>query len=635
MAKFFNLFPILVASVILLFPDRASALNISDLPGPGETLVIENDDGLVIKEGETAILGGTLSVKGSVDVKPAFSIENSGKLLMDDATITCEYGSVEIKNKSQGIIMNSLDLSQTFIAGEAGRITIDNYGEITFVFLAGGGKTFFEADSENSEISLNNSGTIDIPTGQLKVNCIRDGLFSFSQPAGNFNICNLSASVSGTNPDKNTLVFYLSGGTFNAGDVSYELVKSSLIFSSSAETIIGNAHFVQTGTFKGSKLINNGSLMISNLNVEAYIAGFLLENDSILEISNSYIKSQVDASGVYPSATIENRKKSSFKNLSAIANGLSGIVRLINHDNMFIGNFNINANYGGMVQTCFSGGEASTNNMSINSSGYSHGSPSKAELTISEGTFYSNNVSMNVTNAFVTVLNMADVSINNLFIKALGKAVARMGSLEGEMVITNFNVELKGDTENVSGLNIWSKAVLSLENINARCGDEVPFEIPILENGTIYSFRSDCSSSTSALAAGPANPSPVSGSVGIDPAMIRLSWQGAVSQGGAGTYDLYIFYGKEHSCVICSSATATGLRVESFVPAGLEYGTVYNWLVVYNDAEAGYIASPVWSFTTMNDPSTSSEDDSASAEESDGGGGGCSCFITTAVVFDS
>ncbi len=633
MVKFFNILPILVAGVFLLFPGRVSALNISDLPGPGETLIIENNDGLVINEGETAILGGTLSVKGSGDVRPTLSIENSGDFVMDDATITCEYGSVEVRNKSQGVIRNSLDFSQTFIAGNTGKITIENSGEITFVFLAGGGETIFEAESENSEISLNNSGTIDIPTGKLNVNCINDGSFSFSQPEGSFNISNLYASASGSNQDKDSLEFSFSGGTFNAGNISYELVNSSLIFASNAEIIIGNIHFVQSATFKGSEFINSGSLVISNLNVEAYIAGFFLENDSVLEITNSYVKSQADASGVFPSTTIENRKDSSFKNLSAIANGSSGIVRLINHDNMYIGNFNIDVNYGGMIQACFSGGDASNNNMSIDSSGYSHGTPSRAELIVCEGAFHSNNIAININNALAAVFNMAAASINNLFIRALGGALARIGSLEGELAITNFNVELRGDTEDISGLNIWSTAVLNLENINAVCGDEVPFSIPVLEDGTVYSFESDCSSSTSALAAGPANLSPVSGSVDIDPGTIMLSWQGAVSQGGSGTYDLYISSGKEQQCVMCSSAAATGLSVESFAPSGLEYGTVYNWQVVYNDAAAGYIASPVWSFTTMNDPSTGSEDDTASAEESSGGDG-CSCFITAAVLFD-
>ncbi len=633
MVKLFNLFPILVAGVFLLFPERASALNISDLPGPGETLVIEIDDELVIGQGQTAVLGGTISVKGSGNARPTLSIENSGEFVMDDSTITCEYGSVEIINKNQGVIGNSLDYSQTFITGDAGKITIDNNGEITFVFLAEGGETFFEANSENSEISLNNSGTIEIPSGILSVNCINDGSFSFSQPAGSFNISNLYASASVSNPDKDSIEFSFSGGTFNAGNITYDLSNSSLLFTNSAEITIGNIHFVQTATFKGSELINSGSLVISNLNVEAYVAGFLLENDSILEISNTYIKSQTDSSGVYPSATIENRKDSSFNNLSATANGLSGIVRLINHDNMYIGNFNIDANYGGMIQACFSGGDASNNNMSIDSSGYSHGVPSRTELIVSEGAFHSNNIAININSALAAVFNMADASINNLYIRASGKALARIGSLEGELAITNFNVELNGDTEDISGLNIWSAAVLSLENINAVCGEEVPFSIPVLEDGIVYSFKSDCSSSTSALAAGPANPSPVSGSAGIDPSTIRLSWHGAVSQGGSGTYDLYISSGEEQPCVICSSAAATGLSVESFAPSGLEYGTVYNWQVLYNDATAGYIASPVWSFTTMNDPSAGSEDDTASAEES-GGSDGCSCFITAAVIFD-
>jgi len=63
-----------------------TVLTLDDLPGLGESLVIESDSILTVNEGETAVIGGVLTLQGTDDKTPELKIINNG--LMNEQSST-------------------------------------------------------------------------------------------------------------------------------------------------------------------------------------------------------------------------------------------------------------------------------------------------------------------------------------------------------------------------------------------------------------------------------------------------------------------------------------------------------------------------------------------------------------------
>ena len=63
-----------------------TVLSLDDLPGLGESLVIESDSILTVNEGETAVIGGVLTLQGTDDKTPELKIINNG--LMNEQSST-------------------------------------------------------------------------------------------------------------------------------------------------------------------------------------------------------------------------------------------------------------------------------------------------------------------------------------------------------------------------------------------------------------------------------------------------------------------------------------------------------------------------------------------------------------------
>ena len=63
-----------------------TVLTLDDLPGLGESLVIESDSILTVNEGETAVIGGVLTLQGTADKTPELKIINNG--LMNEQSST-------------------------------------------------------------------------------------------------------------------------------------------------------------------------------------------------------------------------------------------------------------------------------------------------------------------------------------------------------------------------------------------------------------------------------------------------------------------------------------------------------------------------------------------------------------------
>ena len=63
-----------------------TVLSLDDLPGLGESLVIESDSILTVNEGETAVIGGVLTLQGTADKTPELKIINNG--LMNEQSST-------------------------------------------------------------------------------------------------------------------------------------------------------------------------------------------------------------------------------------------------------------------------------------------------------------------------------------------------------------------------------------------------------------------------------------------------------------------------------------------------------------------------------------------------------------------
>jgi hypothetical protein len=77
-----------------------TVLTIDDLPGLYESLVIESDSTLTVNTGETAVIEGVLTLRGTADVTPELKIINNGDLTIKN-TVVCNTANLTIQNNGK------------------------------------------------------------------------------------------------------------------------------------------------------------------------------------------------------------------------------------------------------------------------------------------------------------------------------------------------------------------------------------------------------------------------------------------------------------------------------------------------------------------------------------------------------
>lgn len=225
------------------------ALSPGDLPGPREELVITTDDVLIIPEGETAELGGTLIVQGSgtlqIENRGDFTINGSiendnavvnfanyGTLNMNDARIENVEGKFNLANNGNGKwnINNSLilttgggstNISNTgsirlcqseWIANYGGKFNINSLGKIVFYKSYVRASGFF--DGQQSCVNLSNGYTMLLNWSHFEND---NGQFNYMNN-GTFDITNggvLTTGLSGTTNFSNNGHTRLNGSSFD------------------------------------------------------------------------------------------------------------------------------------------------------------------------------------------------------------------------------------------------------------------------------------------------------------------------------------------------------------------------------------------------------------------------------------
>lgn len=627
---------VILATILTIsgfFPNHLSALTTADLPGSGETLAVESDDTVFIAVDETATLSGTLRVQGTTDTRPTLTIENHGEFVLNDATLSAERAALVIVNTATGVIRNTLDGSQDFEALDAGGITIVNVGTLNFTYTEGStGGTTFTAQKTGGEIQITNSGSIAVGNA-WNINCSNNGTFKFSQQEGSLKINHLFAQVSSSTDDTDALKLTFAGGTVEANRLDLQAEAASIHIENAADCLANNITFTLTDSWQGGTLLNNGDLQITDLTINAYGAGFLFDNRATLEISNTSLKSQNDTAGPYPALTIENRGDATLSNYNATANGASGLVRLVNHTQLYAGNQNLDGNYGGTIQFCSLDGSVTSNNVTVAAGGASHGKASQVDLTSAGGTMIFNNFYIvNGSYGIAKLLNMAEALINNATISLTDGGIAQLASQAGSLAFNNVNATVTGQAEDdgtLSALTIWNTAVLTMKVINTECNESGTFIVPAFEAGKVYTFRADCTGATDGLAFAASVPQPSAGASDVEVASVGLSWSGGDPDGDAVTYDLYLVPDTGDTCLLCNRATATGLIEPAYTVGDLDPGTTYAWQVATYSGLAAGVPGPVWSFTTRDEAVTPEEEIATDDDDNDGH---CFCFIATARI---
>lgn len=284
-------------------------LTSDDLPSLGESLVITSDTRVIVKEGETALVQGVLSVNGTKNSNVKFEIENFGDLTIDNASIMCSYGNFTIENRGYGVLTvqksqftlidnstlnigNLADCSMDGVSLEVlggflylqntGSLTIENgyfkdQYDGTFIFNyaeASLSDCTYVVNGAEGKIEIFNSGDLQLQQnsfdvdygGKLNLNTLTGTL-----TVDDFNI-DVSGSSHGKKSDVNLLMgnstwdsctFTNNGGTINCLNTGEVIANDWSVSSPSVDssTILSNSGSM---AFKNLQLSDAGSTSITN-----------------------------------------------------------------------------------------------------------------------------------------------------------------------------------------------------------------------------------------------------------------------------------------------------------------------------------------------------------------------------------
>jgi hypothetical protein len=282
-------------------------LPIDDLPGVGESLVIEANSILTVNQGETATIEGNLYVNGTGGTIIDVQIMNYGELTIKSPSIMCDHANFTIDNEGTLTIQNSnfvvkgnstfnLDnmatcsLTSTSIEVFGGYAYLHNTGSLTVqngyfkdqfdgTFIANYGEaelseTTFVANGAEGKIELFNSGNLQLTHGVFDVNY--GGKVNMNSLTGTLTMTECNMDVSGASHgnvskinilgdkatwdscsfvNNNGFINYLNTGELNVNNCTVYMTStdSSTILSSSGPI-----------TFEKFVLSGSGSASITN-----------------------------------------------------------------------------------------------------------------------------------------------------------------------------------------------------------------------------------------------------------------------------------------------------------------------------------------------------------------------------------
>jgi len=284
-----------------------TVLTLDDLPGAGESVVIDSDSVLTVNQGETVTIEGTLSVNGTAEAVTNLNIVNNGELTIKSTTINCDHANVTIHNAGTMTLQTAhitlmgnstlaIDngdnclMTDTSVEVYGGYFYFSNGGSLTVqngyfkdqfdgTLISNSGdvvlsETTFVANGAKGKIELFNSGDLQIQHGVFDVNY--GGTVNVNSLTGTLTMTECSIDVSGASHgtlsninilgDKTTwescsfvnnngFINYLNTGELNFNDCTVYMasVNSSTILTSSGPITFKN--FVLSGS--GSTLITS------------------------------------------------------------------------------------------------------------------------------------------------------------------------------------------------------------------------------------------------------------------------------------------------------------------------------------------------------------------------------------------
>jgi len=283
-----------------------TVLSLDDLPGLGESLVIESDSILTVNEGETAVIGGVLTLQGTADKTPELQIINNGNFTIKN-TVICNTANLTIQNNGNLALQDvvfTLNSNATFAITNDGTCTIADasisvYGG--FVYLTNTGSltahnwyikdqfdgTFitnygnailsestFVVNGADGKIEIFNGGDLQLTHGVFDVNY--GGKVNINSLTGTLTMTECSMDVSGWSHEQKSAVnilgdnatwescsFVNNGGTINylnTGEVSVNNCTLSMP-SVNATTILSSSGPM---VFEKFLLSGSGSFVMTN-----------------------------------------------------------------------------------------------------------------------------------------------------------------------------------------------------------------------------------------------------------------------------------------------------------------------------------------------------------------------------------
>jgi hypothetical protein len=324
-----------------------TVLTLDDLPGLGESLVIESDSILTVNEGETAVIEGVLTLQGTDDAAPELKIINNGDFTIKN-TVICNTANLTIHNNGNLALQDvvfTLNSNATLKIANDGTCTITDasisvYGgcvyltntvsltahnwyikdqfDGTFITNYGEAKlseSTFVVNGAEGKIELFNSGDLQIRHGVFDVNY--GGKVNMNSLTGTLTMTECSVDVSGWSHGKrsevnilgdnatwDTCSFVNNGGFINylnTGEVSVNnctlsmsSVNASTILSSSGPMVFEK--FLLSGS--GSASITNWDSM--TLIDSAYTSSYALTlmNNGELTAENWLVKTTSNAARI-------------------------------------------------------------------------------------------------------------------------------------------------------------------------------------------------------------------------------------------------------------------------------------------------------------------------------------------------
>ena len=465
--------------------DNWGALGPEDLPRVGEVLTIDSPKRLLIREGETGYLGGTilveedgvlnLAVEGELSVAEeagietrggrvawtldgildgaTFSLTNNGggSIMLDAATGSINIGTLNILNGDQDI--NSDDESSLTWTGtgmRANNMNVYNYGGTTRITDTG------MMQVSNMSLSSTDGGVLSMTIeGELSgVLCVADASDGGRVEwilEGMLDVANLSLA----NAAGGSITLDAAMGSIDIGNLNMNNVEASSLIWTSAGMLINNMNVNNYGGT--TRITDAGTMQVSNMNLKSTDAGVL---SMIVEGDLSGVLYTVDASG---GGRVEWILEGALDSANcSLTNGTGGSITVdAASGSIDIGNLNINNVVESSLTWTSTGMRA--NNMNVNNYG------GTARIT-DAGTMQVNNMNLKEqsdTESGGLTLTCNDGTLNNLAAVANGSGSALDILLQGQSSWNDINVDT-----NYGGsvrIDVGAEATVSCEHLYVDC----------------------------------------------------------------------------------------------------------------------------------------------------------------------